>query len=107
VTLTDLSGGFRDDLQRRRAQAVIQDRLADDRKQDECRYLMRFCWQLLMTYQEISEQELQTHVAPEKLEAVEALIKAIRTSPDQIDVWIASAENAFPTIHDRSYDANS
>jgi len=26
-----------DDLQRKRAQAVIQDRLADDRKQDECR----------------------------------------------------------------------
>jgi hypothetical protein len=103
VTLTDLSGGFRDELQRRRARAVIQDRLADDRKQDECRYLMRFCWQLLMPYREVSEEELQAHVAPGKLEALEA----IRTSPDQIDIWIVSAENAFPIIHDRGYETYS
>lgn len=107
MPLTDLNNGFRDDLQRKRAQAVIHDRLADDRKQDECRYLMRFWWQLLMTYQEVTEQELQTHVDAGKLQAIEALITAIRTSPDHIDAWILSAEDTFPIIHDRGYEANS
>ncbi|MEU6028667.1 hypothetical protein ABZ825_16865 [Streptomyces tauricus] len=49
MTLTDLSNGFRDDEQRRRVQAVIHDRLADDRDQQECRFLMRFWWQLSMS----------------------------------------------------------
>jgi len=71
---------------------------------------MRFCWQLLMPHREVSEEEeeeLQTHVDPGKLEAVEALIEAIRTSPDQIDVWIVSTENAFPIIQDRGYETYS
>jgi transposase InsO family protein len=70
VSLTDLSGGFRDTAQRRRAQAVIQERLADDRKQNECLYLTRFAWQLLMSYQEVTTRELRTHVGAAKLEAV-------------------------------------
>ncbi|MCW8103555.1 hypothetical protein OG288_01800 [Streptomyces tauricus] len=49
MTLTDLSNGFRDDEQRRRVQAVIHDRLADDRDQQECPFLMRFWWQLSMS----------------------------------------------------------
>jgi putative transposase len=53
-----------------RAQAVIQERLADDRKQNECLYLTRFAWQLLMTYQEVTTRELRTHVGAAKLEAV-------------------------------------
>lgn len=69
MSLTDLSSGFRDKAQRRRAQAVIEERLADDRDQDECRYLMRFVWQLAMTYQEVSTHELQAHVSAGKLEA--------------------------------------
>jgi hypothetical protein len=37
VTLTGLKEGFRDAEQRRFAQRVIHDRLADDRDQQECR----------------------------------------------------------------------
>ncbi|WP_328442765.1 hypothetical protein [Amycolatopsis sp. NBC_00438] len=105
MNLTDLSSGFRDGAQCRRAQAVIEERLADDREQDECRYLMRFMWQLAMTYQEVSARELQAHVSVGKLNAVEALIEAIRCSPDRIDAWILSAEQAFPIIHDRGHEA--
>jgi hypothetical protein len=103
VNLTDLPGGFRDDLQRRRVQAVIHDRLADDREQEECRYLMRFWWQLSMSYQEQTLQELRTHVGETKLQTVESLISAIRSSPEQIDAWVHANEQAFPMIHDRGY----
>ncbi|MFF4591469.1 hypothetical protein [Amycolatopsis sp. NPDC001319] len=105
MSLTDLSSGFRDEAQRRRAQAVIQERLADDREQDECRYLMRFVWQLAMPYQEVTTRELQAHVTAGKLEAIEALIEAVRCSPDQVDAWIVSTEQTFPVIHDRGYEA--
>ena len=103
--MTDLSSGFRDVTQRRRAQSVIEERLADDREQDECRYLMRFVWQLAMTYREVTRRELEAHVRADKLEAVEALIDAIRSSPDRIDAWIHSTERAFPVIHDRGHEA--
>jgi hypothetical protein len=105
VSLIDLSGGFRDDAQRRRVQAVIHDRLADDRKQDECRHLMRFWWQLSMSYQEVTAEELRTNVGEAKLDVIESLIRAIRSSPDQIDAWIRTTEQAFPVIHDRGYGA--
>ena len=41
ATLRDLSQHL-DQAQRRRVQQVVEDRLADDEDQDECRYLMRF-----------------------------------------------------------------
>lgn len=105
MNLTDLSNGFRDGAQRRRTQAVIEERLADDRQQDECRYLMRFWWQLAMNYREVTARDLQTHVSEGKLKAVETLIDAIRSSPERIDAWILSAEQAFPVIHDQGHEA--
>ena len=107
VTLVDLRNGFRDEHQRRRAQAIIHDRLADDRNQQECRYLMRLWWQLEMTYQEVTHEDLRTHVTAPKLQAVEDLIRAVRTSPDEIDAWIAAAEQAHPVVHDRGHQAES
>jgi hypothetical protein len=71
---------------------LIEERLADDRDQDECRYLMRFVWQLAMTYQEVSTHELQAHVSAGKLEVVEALIEAVRCSADRVDAWILLTE---------------
>ncbi|MFT9787607.1 hypothetical protein ACMZ5E_15450 [Streptomyces rhizosphaericola] len=62
MTLTDLNTGFCDDEQRRRVQRVIHDRLADDRAPQECRFLMRFRWQLVMSYQEVSMDELSRNV---------------------------------------------
>lgn len=99
--MTDLGEGFRDEAQRRRVQAVIHDRLADDREQQECRYLMRFWWQLSMPYQEVSMEQLQRNVRAPKLAVVEELINAIRTSHDEVDAWIVSTQQAFPVIQDR------
>jgi hypothetical protein len=70
VDLRDLRSGFRDDDQRHRAGMVIHLRLADDREQDECRYLIKFQWQLSMTYTEVTVDELRAHVGAEKLAVV-------------------------------------
>ncbi|MEU9865430.1 hypothetical protein AB0D99_31635 [Streptomyces sp. NPDC047971] len=103
MTLTDLRDGFRDDDQRKCVQAVVHSRLADDREQQECRYLMRFWWQLTMPYQEVSLEELRLNVGRQKLDAVVELISAIRSSHDEIDAWLASAQKTFPVIQDRGF----
>ncbi|MFC5185393.1 hypothetical protein [Actinomadura harenae] len=107
MSLTDLASGFRDKEQLTRMRAVIHSCLADDRRQEECRYLMRFWWQLSMSYTEVSPEELRTHVGERKLAAVEALITAIRTSPERIDAWLDVIELEFPAILDRAYEAQS
>ncbi|WP_369166423.1 hypothetical protein AB5J49_00310 [Streptomyces sp. R28] len=107
MTLTDLSNGFRDDDQRRRVQAVIHDRLADDREPQECRYLMRFWWQLSMPYQEVSMDQLSLNVSEPKLEVLEELISAARTSHDEVDAWVATVRDAFPVVQDRGFQAAS
>jgi arginine utilization protein RocB len=101
VSLRDLSGRFRDEVQRQRVQLVIHDRFADDRNQDECRYIMRFWWQLSMSYTEVTAEQLMQHVNEPKLTALEELIDAIRSSAEAIDAWAASAEAAFPIVFDR------
>ncbi|MET9765102.1 hypothetical protein ABZ016_39625 [Streptomyces sp. NPDC006372] len=105
MTLTDLSLGFRDPDQRRCAQAVIHNRLADDRDQQECRYLMRFWWQLCVPYREVTLDQLRENVGGPKLRLVEELIEAVRTSPEAIDEWIDAVENAFPVVQDRGFEA--
>ncbi|MEU6406997.1 hypothetical protein [Streptomyces sp. NPDC046985] len=105
MTLTDLNTGFRDDEQRRRVQGVIHDRLADDRDSRECRFLMRFWWQLVMSYQEVSMDELSRNLGKPKLDVIEALITAIRSSHAEIDAWIATTQHVFPVIQDRGFRA--
>ncbi|MFF1901786.1 hypothetical protein [Streptomyces sp. NPDC058206] len=107
MTLTDLGNGFRDDDQRRRVQAIVHDRLADDREPRECRYLMRFWWQLSMPYQEVSMAQISLNVRGPKLDVLENLISAIRTSHDEIDAWVATAQEAFPVIQDRGFRSAS
>ncbi|MET9961449.1 hypothetical protein ABZ128_20740 [Streptomyces sp. NPDC006326] len=107
MTLTDLRDGFRDDDQRQCVQAVVHSRLADDREPQECRYLMRFWWQLRMPYQEVSLEELLLNVGRQKLDAVMELISAIRSSHDEIDAWLAAAEKKFPVIQDRGFSLDS
>jgi hypothetical protein len=41
----------------------VTDRLADDREPQECRYLMRFWWQLGMPYQEVSMDQISLNVS--------------------------------------------
>ncbi|MGW9300874.1 hypothetical protein [Streptomyces cyaneofuscatus] len=105
MTLTDLNTGFRDDEQRRRVQRVIHDRLADDRDPQECRFLMRFWWQLIMSYQEVSMDELSRNVGRPKLDVIEALIAAIRSSHAEVDAWIATTQHVLPVIQDRGFSA--
>ncbi|MER5203794.1 hypothetical protein [Streptomyces sp. NPDC002825] len=107
MTLTDLRHGFRDDDQRRCVQAAVHSRLADDREPQECRYLMRFWWQLSMPYQEVSLEELRLNVGGQKLDALLELISAIRSSHDEIDAWLAAAQQAFPVIQDRGFNLNN
>ncbi|MFE2325346.1 hypothetical protein ACFXD5_15740 [Streptomyces sp. NPDC059385] len=107
MTLTDLRDGFRDDDQRQCVQAVVHNRLADDREPQECRYLMRFWWQLRMPYQEVSLEELCLNVGQQKLDALMELISAIRSSHDEIDAWLADAERTFPVIQDRGLSLGS
>jgi hypothetical protein len=104
VSLVDLRHGFRDEYQLQSARAIVMQRLADDREQEECRVLMKFWWQLSMTYQEVTEADLDRHVNPAKREAVQGLIDAIRYSPDAIDKWIADVSQRFPCIRDRGYE---
>ncbi|MFE2556311.1 hypothetical protein ACFXGT_09795 [Streptomyces sp. NPDC059352] len=106
MTLTDLRDGFRDDDQRQCVQAVVHSRLADDREPQECRYLMRFWWQLSMPYQQVSLEELRLNVGRQKLDALMELISAIRSSPDEIDAWLADAEKTFPVIQERGFSSD-
>ncbi|MFF8259047.1 hypothetical protein [Streptomyces virginiae] len=103
VPLTDLSNGFHDVEQRRRVQRVIHDRLADDRDPQECRFLMRFWWQLAMPYREVSMDELRLNVGESKLAVIEALISAVRSSHADIDAWISTTQKALPVIQDRGF----
>lgn len=100
VSLRDLKG-LVDEAQRKRLQQIVMNRLADDRDQDECRYLMRFWWQLSMSYTEVTIEELREHLHEPKLAAVEALIAAMRSSADEVQAWIAQAETTFPVVMDR------
>jgi len=57
-----------------------------------------------MTYQEVTEADLDRHVQPAKRKAVQELIDAIRHSPEAIDTWIADVPQRFPHIRDRGYE---
>lgn len=103
MDLRNLRTRFRDDDQRHRAGMVIHLRLADDRDQDECRYLLKFQWQLSMSYTEVTVDELRAHVRPEKLAVVEALIDALHRSPDDVERWIQETVRALPEIEDRGF----
>ncbi|MFI5846134.1 hypothetical protein ACIA8K_41180 [Catenuloplanes sp. NPDC051500] len=105
MSLLNLRDGFRDEHQRQSAQAIVMRHLADDRQQEECRVLMKFWWQLSMTYQEVTEEDLDRHVGPAKREAVQGLIEAIRHSPDAVDTWIDDVPQRFPLVRDRGYEA--
>lgn len=68
---------------------------------------MRFWWQLAMPYQEVSVEQLRANVRKPKLDVVEELISAIRTSHDRVDAWVATTQQAFPVIQDRGFMAHS
>ncbi|MFJ6557084.1 hypothetical protein ACIQNT_33415 [Streptomyces luteogriseus] len=104
MTLTDLPAGFRDEEQRGYVRRVIHDRLADDRDQQECRYLMRFWWQLGMPYREVTLDQLRANLGEDTLRLVEELIDAVRTSHAAIDDWVDAMEGSRPLVRDRGFE---
>jgi len=98
---------FRDHEQAGRVGTIILERLADDRVQEECRYLCRLHWRLFMGYQEVSYDELQQYVSEDKMAVLNDLFSSIAASDyDGIDRWIAHCEGALPIIIDKWRELN-
>jgi len=96
---------FRDEAQSRRVAGILIERLADDRLQEECRYLCRLRWHFFMGYQEVSYEELVEHVSEPKLAVLNELFSAIADRDyDEIDAWINRCESELPIIHDKWRD---
>lgn len=70
-------------------------RLADNRDQEQCRYLMKLFRQLNTTYQEVTEDQLRTHICADKVEAVEG-----RSARSQGQHWVhgSAAFRALPVL---------
>lgn len=99
---------FRDHAQASRVSEIILERLADDRVQEECRYLSRLRWHLFMGYQEVSYDELQLHVSQTKMAILNNLFALIVDSDyDGIDQWTVQCEQALPIIVDKWREQNS
>ncbi|MFO0748458.1 MAG: hypothetical protein U1F43_22750 [Myxococcota bacterium] len=98
---------FRDEAQRDRVRSIVRERVADDRRQDECRYLMRFWWHLIMPYREVSYDELREHLEPPALALIDALLAAIEAGHAAIDGWADRAESALAIVVDRGHLAST
>ena len=78
------------------------DRLADDRFQEECRYLMRLWWHLQMAYQEVSYSQLERNVSLEKLALLDELFRAIADADyESIDNWVQVCESSVDLLEDK------
>jgi hypothetical protein len=102
MKFVELHSYFRDDDQRQAVQDIVQTRLADDRNQEECRYLMRFWWQLSMSYQEVTPGELQKYVSSEKLSVLGNLLHSLECGHGEIDTWIEKYSK-LPIIEDQGF----
>lgn len=93
---------FRDHAQSDSVGSVVIHRLADDREQDECRYLVWLKWHFHMGYQEVSYDELQEHVSESKMALLDGLFNEIAAGNHKgIDEWVARCERDLPVIDDR------
>ncbi|GID21684.1 hypothetical protein Aab01nite_52740 [Paractinoplanes abujensis] len=98
MALTDLHRGFRDDAQRRRAAELVLSRLGDERRQAELHSLLQFTAQLSDERAGIDEAWLAEALPGVKLIVVEALIRAVRASPQAVDHWIAVTSRPGPLL---------
>ena len=101
LDLRTLRSRFRDDAQLAAVQNAVMLRLADDCEQDECRYLMRFWWQLAMSYREVSYEQLEEHLSAAKMEIIQKLLSAVQVGHDAIDRWLEEIEAHHPIVEDR------
>lgn len=103
MDLRPLSGRFRDDAQRQAVRDAVHYRLADDRHEEECRYLMRFWWQLVMSYSEVTLAQLEEHLRAENLAVVLALLDATTQGHEAIDAWLDDCTRTRPIVEDRGF----
>lgn len=89
---------FESEYIRNRVQAIVEDRLADDSRQEECRHLMRFWWHMSMGYTEITYNELERNISPEKMCVLNELFEAIGNGSEYVLTWIEKCENTLPKI---------
>jgi len=98
---------FRDHLQADRVGSVVVERLADDRFQEECRYLMRLKWHFHMGYQEVSYRELQQYISESKMVILDELFTEIAAhNYVGIDKWLEKYEDTLPVIEDKWMEMN-
>ncbi len=101
------SNWFRDEHQCAEVRTIVHGRLADDRYQQECRYLMRFWWHLTMSYQEVSYAELRLHLSEHKMEVLESLFDAIDTSHEAVNAWIKEQTERWPLLEPGTTNCNA
>jgi hypothetical protein len=98
---------FRDRTQANLVVEVVIHRLADDRNQEECRYLMRLIWHFRMSYQEVTYHELEQHVSTDKMKLLNELFAYIVAKDHAgIDIWLEHCERELPIIEDRWMQEN-
>jgi len=98
---------FRDHEQAARIGSVIIERLADDRIQTECRYLIRLKWHLHMGYQEVSYSELEQNLSDSKMALLNDLFRELAaTNYKGIDAWADRCETEFPIVEDKWFYRN-
>ncbi len=103
IDLRQLEKRFRDYEQLGAVREVVQTRLADDRNQEQCRYLMRFWWQLSMSYREVGIEELEENLTPAKLAIINDLLEAASHGHDAIDKWVHKYSKELAVIKDNSF----
>jgi hypothetical protein len=104
INFLNLRSYFRDDEQRQAVQEIVRSRLADDRNQEECRYLMRFWWQLCMTNREVTLAELERFISPEKFGIILELLNSLEVGHKEIDTWVERYTRELLVIEDRGFD---
>lgn len=93
---------FRDDEQRSDVQHLISVRLADDRAQTECRFLMRFHEHLGYGYEAVTHNELVANVSAWKMALIDELLElAWQRDFSAIDSWVNYCMLAHPAIVDK------
>ncbi len=98
---------FQDRAQAARVGAIVVERLADDRVQEECSYLMRLKWHFHMGYEEVSYAELQEYVSEEKMKVLDELFVHIANKDYAgIDDWVEWYESELPIVEDRWLQEN-
>lgn len=104
INFLNLRSYFRDDEQRQAVQEIVRSRLADDRNQEECRYLMRFWWQLCMTNREVTLEELERFVSPEKFGIILELLNALEVGHKEVDTCVERYIRELLVVEDRGFE---